>query len=245
MSDIKTRSLLGAAVLLCPFAAFAQVGSLSTALDGGMAKGDRAVKLSFRSFNENEASVYGNLALAYGFSDDVQFVLRASAAERTDVGATRSGGSDVEFQAVWRKRNIYLAVGVAQPSTPAQDKAAFTYTVGVNGQDGTNSVFFGVSSVTSKDVTLLAAAFAYRMGFAEGWSFDSSAMFMIRGDNTANVSGVLESEPVFNFGLRYRFDSRQSFFLSAGNSLGDTTGFSLSHRIQKGFGVGAGLEVKF
>lgn len=245
MASIGTRSLFCVPVLLCPILASAQVGALSDTLDGRMAKGDRSVKLSFRSFNENEASVYGNLGLYFGFSDDIQFVLRASAAQRTTVGAIRTGGSDVEFQAIWRKHNMYLAVGAAQPSTPAQDKAAFTYTAGVCGQDGTNSVFFGVSSVTSKDVTILAAAVAYRMGFADGWSFDSTAMFMMRGENTANVAGVLESEPVFNFGLRYQFDDRQSFFLSAGNSLGDTTGFSLSHRIQKGFGVGAGLQVKF
>lgn len=245
MSSIKTRSLLGAALAVCPLAVFAQVGTLSDTLNPGMAKGEKAAKLSFRSFNENEAKIYGNLALYYGFSDDIEVVLRASAAEFTTVGATRSGGTDVELQGIWRKNNAYVAVGVAKPSTPANDKPVLTWTAGVAGQSNGQSAFFGVTGATSDDVTLIAASIALRTPINEQLSFDASSMFMLRGDNTANLAGTLEDEPVFNFALNYMLNDRQTFWVSAGNSLGDTTGFSLSHRVSRGFGLGAGLKVKF
>ncbi len=245
MANVTSRSLLGAALLIIPLAASAQVGVLSDTLNPKLGKGEREAKLSFRSFNENEAKIYGNLALYYGFSDNLDFVLRASAAEFKNVGLTRSGGTDIEFQAIWRKNNIYVALGGAKPSTPSQDQPVVTWTAGWQGQDEGRSVFFGTTGVTSDNVTLIAAAIALRTPLCENLSLDASSMFIARGDNTADLSGNLSDEPVFNLALRYSFDANRSVWLSAGNSLGDTTGFSLSHRIQRGFGLGAGFQVKF
>lgn len=245
MAVVTTRSLLGATLALCPLAVFAQVGSLSDTLNHGMMKGDKAVQLNFRSFSENEAKIYGNLAFYFGFTDDIELVLRASGAEIKNVGATRSGGTDVELAGIWRKNNAYVSVGVAKPSTPSNDQPVVTWTAGFAGTDEGRSAFFGVTGATSDDVTLIAAAAALRTPLSEQLSFDMSSLFMIRGDNTADLNGVLGSEPVFNFGLSYMLNDRQTFWVSAGNSLGDTTGFSMSHRIQRGFGLGAGLKVKF
>jgi|GEM_PF-4353526 len=245
MANILTRSLLGAAIVFVPLSASAQVGVLSDTLDSKLGKGEREAKLSFRSFSEDEAKIYGNLALYYGFSDSLDFVLRASAAEFTNVGLTRTGGVDIEFQAIWRKNNIYVALGAAKPSTPAQDMVAATWTAGWQGEDEGRSVFFGTTGLTSDDVTMIAASVALRTPLSDKLSFDASSLFMIRGENTSNLLGNLEKEPVFNFALRYQLDGGNSVWLSAGNSLGDTTGFSLSHRIQRGFGLGAGLKVKF
>jgi hypothetical protein len=245
MTNVTSRALLGAAILLIPLTASAQVGVLSDTLSSKLGKGDKEVKLSFRSFNENEAKIYGNLAFYYGFSDSLDFVLRASGAEFTNVGLTRSGGTDIEFQAIWRKNNVYVALGGAKPSTPSQDQAVVTWTAGWQGEDEGRSVFFGTTGVTGNDVTLIAAAAALRTPLCDKLSFDASALFMIRGDNTADLSGNLSDEPVFNFGLRYSMDSSKSLWLSVGNSLGETTGFSISHRIQRGFGLGAGVQVKF
>lgn len=230
---------------MVPLAASAQVGVLSDTLKSQLGKGEKEVKLSFRSFNENEAKIYGNLALYYGFSDSIEVVLRASAAEFTNVGLTRTGGVDVELQAIWRKNHLYVAVGGAKPSTPANDKPVATWTAGWQGQDEGRSIFFGVSGLTSDDVTMIGAAAALRTPLSDKLSFDASSMFMIRGDNSADLLGVLGDEPVFNFALRYAMDPSKSFWVSVGNSLGETTGFSMSHRIQRGFGLGAGMQVKF
>ncbi|MFM9873040.1 MAG: hypothetical protein ACKVQS_06190 [Fimbriimonadaceae bacterium] len=245
MANVTTRSLLGAAIIMVPLAASAQVGVLSDTMSSKLGKGEKEVKLSFRSFDENEAKIYGNLAFYYGLNDSFDIVLRASGAEFTNVGLTRTGGTDIEIQAIWRKNNIYVAVGGAKPSTPANDKPVATWTAGWQGQDEGRSVFFGVTGLTSDDVTIIAASAALRTPLSDKLSFDASSMFLIRGDNTADVLGNLGDEPVFNFALRYAMDSGKSFWVSAGNSLGDTTGFSMSHRLQRGFGLGAGVQVKF
>lgn len=245
MSNIKVRHLLGLSLLALPMASFAQLNHLSETLNGGLAEKEKKVSLSFRSFDGNEASIYGDLALAYGWSRDINLYLRASGSERKTVGAIRTGGTDVELQMAWRKANLYVALGAALPSTPAQDRVAGTWTIGVAGQEGKSSAFFGATGVTSDDVTLVGAAVALRTPLSEQLSLDASSIFMIRGENTASIGGNLEDQTVLSFALRYQFSDKQTFWVSASNALGGTTGFSMSHRLGAGFGLGAGIEVKF
>lgn len=245
MSKITVRHFLGFALVALPLAASAQLNSLSETLNGGLENKETKVSFGVRSFDGNEASLYGDLALAYGWSRDINFVLRASGSERVNFGGSRTGGTDVEFQLAWRKANLYVALGAALPSTPAQDRVAGTWTAGFAGQEGKSAVFFGATGVTSEDVTLIGAAVALRTPLSDQLSFDASSIFMIRGENTANSAGALGEETVLSFALRYQFSPQQAFWVSASNALGGTTGFSMSHRVGVGFGLGAGFEVKF
>lgn len=242
---LRTQGL----VLSCLFVstvAMAQVGSLSETLASQTEKGAMKLSFSARSFDKNDASVYGDLGFVYGFSDQFNFMLRASAAGEKNVGIIRTGGSDIEVQLVFRRNSFYASLGASLPSTPSQDEAAGTYTVGFTSEDHGSRVFLGLTGVASDSAALLGVSAALRTPITDKLSFDASTTIIARGNNAVDfTSGSLMKTDILSFALRFQATPEHAFWISASNSLGSTTGFGLSHRVGNGLGFGAGIEVKF
>jgi len=244
-THLRTQGLV-LGCLLASTAAFAQVGSLSETLATQTEKGGIKLSFSATSFDKNDASVYGNLGFVYGFSDQFNFMVRASGAGRKDVGVIETGGSDVELQLVFRRNNFYASVGASLPSTPAGNDAAGTYTIGFVGEDHGSRVFVGLTGIASEESALLGVGATLRTPITDKLSFDAATILIARGNNTVDFNtGNLMRTDILSFALRFQATPTQAFWLSASNSLGSTTGFGLSHRIGNGLGFGAGLEVKF
>ncbi len=227
--------------------ALAQVGSLSETLSGKTEQGKYKLSFSATAFNDDESSLYGNIGFVYGFSRDFDIMLRGSYATRTTTGLVRTGGIDHDLQLVWRKDGLFASGGLSVPSTPAQDNVAAAFTVGFNPTlESGGNVFLGVSGVTSDDATLAGLGFAGSLPLKEGWYLEASAYLILRGDNTRDPNtGNSFKTDVYSFAVKYNYDERQTFWLSASTAVGHTTGFGLTHRLGNGLGIGAGFEVKF
>lgn len=227
--------------------ALAQVGSLSETLSNKTEEGKYKLSFSATAFSDDESALYGNIGVVYGFNRDFDIMLRGSYAARTTTGVVRTGGVDHDLQLVWRKEGLYVSAGIAVPSTPSLDNVLGVFTAGFNPtlENGGN-LFLGVSGVTSDDTTLAGVGFAGSLPLKEGWYLEGSAYLIIRGDNTRDIStGNSYKSDVYSLAVKYRYDERQTFWVSASTAVGHTTGFGLTHRLGNGLGFGAGVEVKF
>lgn len=224
---------------------FAHAQVLADVLSDPLSGGQFSMGVSASSFRNGESATYGNLILGYGWREDIEFRFRASGARRSTFGSVRTGGTDLELQGVYHRGFFYAALGIALPDTPAQDRAAGTFTVGLRQRNETGTLFYGVTGVTSEDVTLVGVGASLEVPVGEKFGLQAGVVFPVRGDNTRLSTGASERENLLSIGARYRHDERQSFFVGFSNALGRTTGFGLTPKLGSGLGFHAGIEVRF
>ena len=245
----KTSSLVAFGLILSS-AASAQ-HSLYDSSSYQLGVGDSKVEIVLIPFDGNESSLYSNLSWTYGLTDRVMLQIRGSVADKETIaapgGSILTGGSDIEVRLMTRADILFLALGAAIPDTGAQDEAAGTFQVGVMSDfNEDDHIMLAVTGVTSDEVTLVGFGGGVKKTLSNGLGFDASATFILRGDNTISLgTSALEHEPLFAYGLSYQATEQVNLRLGYGNSIGVTTGFSLTPRLGGGGGLYLGAQVKF
>lgn len=227
--------------------ASAQTGLYDSAHTGDLEQGKSRFQFQLNPYSGNESSPYYSLSYTYNWSRQFAFQLRGSAAKRSTFNGVRTGGSDIEFRVIGGTENYFFAVGAALPDTPAQDTLTGTFQAGLQAKtDETSTIMLGLTGLTSDEVTLIGFGGGFESQLGKGLTADGSVTILVRGDNTVNLgSGLTERESVYSLGLGYRVDEQLSFRLGYGNSIGKTTGFSLTPRLGAGGGLYFGAEVRF
>lgn len=242
----KFASTLAGSLVLA-ICASAQSGLYDTAFDGDLEQGQSRVQFQLNPYSGNESSPYFSLAYTYNWSNLFAFQFRGTTAKRSTFNGVRTGGSDLEFRVLGGTKDYFFAVGASLPDTPANDNLAATFQAGVRAAaDENTQLLFGLSGLTSDDVTLIGIGGGFESRLANGLSFDGGVTIIVRGDNTLNLNtGALERESLYSLGVGYQVDEQLSFRLGYGNSLGLTTGMSLTPRLGSGGGLFFGAQVKF
>lgn len=213
-----------------------------------LSSGESRLILGASTFSSPEVSPYGRFSYENSFMGR-SFTLRGTFAKKeTAFGSVMSGGTDFELLTRFQYAKWLLSLGVAIPNTPAQEKIAGTFQVGIKGDldDEGGSVLAAVSGVTSKDVTLVAFGAGLTKNVMGGLGYDASATFILRGQNTVDVgTGQFVRQPLFDLGLRYQTTDRMMFRVGYGNSLGNTTGLALTPNLGSGAGFSFSVGMKF
>jgi hypothetical protein len=196
-------------------------------------------RLTGSFFGADEDLGYFNFNGVYGLGNNWAITLNGAFADRKTKNfasgvAIRTGGSDIEVQALYGLPTVpglSLAAGVSMPSTPNQDEAFFTaramYSHHFEQWDG----YIGASGVFRNDSTLAAITVGAETKSYNGFSFLGEFNGLISGDNTFDLNGNKRRVSTYGVGVRYQKPGdvdMTSFLLAWTNSLGSTTGFSLT-----------------
>jgi hypothetical protein len=204
-------------------------------------------KFEFRAhgniFRGDEELTYFGANLVYGMGNGFALGLNFGTANTKshNFGATtiRSGGRDIELQGRYSVKEVpglTLAGGVSFPNTPAQDQTFFTGRAiyGVPFEKG--NAYFGFAGVFRGDSSITALTFGVESELASGFSLLGEVNAVVSGNNTFDRNGNAQRVSTYGVGVRYRqagAEGSPSFMLGWGNSLGSTTGYSLSPGLNK------------
>ncbi len=248
MSSFLKNGIVCGGLLLSSMT-FAQSSLYDHSAKSGNNNGESHLVLGASTFTSPEKSPYGNFSYSNSLAFGFPLVLRGTFAGKENAfGVTKTGGSDVELLTRFNYSKWLISLGVSLPSTPAQEKVAGTFQVGIKGDldDEGGSVLAAVSGVTSKDVTLVAFGAGLTKNVVGGIGYDASASFIVRGNNTVDSgTGQLVRQPLFDLGLRYQVQDNMMFRFGYGNSLGNTTGFALTPNLGSGAGFSFSVGMKF
>lgn len=208
-----------------------------------LAPGEIAFRGAIRSLTGAESRGYGDLALDYGLRSGLELGLRGTVGASRFVtlgngGTLRNGGTDVEILARYARpfafgtRTLRFGgqVGVAFPSTPAQNQPIFTLgalaeTEVLPGFDlflNPRAVFLDQNSITGFGI-------GFNAQFPGGFEFIGEVTPIMSGRNTRSAyDGSPRRATPFSVGIRYRLPSGFAIDAAFTNTLGATTGFGMT-----------------
>lgn len=189
-------------------------------------------------FGSAEDRTYASFGLTYGFMENWTAGFRGSFAKKgaaKTVAAIQSGGSDIELfvrHSLKDSPGLSYQVGVAFPNTPAQTQTFFTYGADYwfASEEGQPSFGIGGRGVQRGEISLVGLSAGAKIPVGQGMELFGDVTGVIRGENTRSVdTGNAFRSMLYGFGFNYApASSPASFYALYGNSLGLTTGMSLS-----------------
>lgn len=219
-----------------------------------MESGSIALDLRGIAFDGDDSDFYGSGQLWYGLGNGWDLALRGTFAEETTfVGPPMlmTGGTDIEFlvrfAAFPNRENVSAYIGAAFPDTPAQDETFITYGLTVLEEQENLDILFGLrGAYNDSDNNFLGGSLGMVTPINNNWEFAGDVTVMIAGENIrSTVTGTVLKAALVNAVLRYRpgMDGNMQYYFGLGNTLGTTTGASLSaplgNKVGLIFGVGA------
>jgi len=211
------------------------------------------LSISGRSFPGYEVSEYYGLSLSYRGESGFGYVLRGGSAPvaHRQVGGNTvgTGGSDLEFMVydVCDKYPAFRAgLGIAAPNTPSRNNfLEGTYDLSWTAHPSSLSDFSlgakGIYGGSTVDVAYAKAAI-----HESGITYFADAGVPIGGENTINPStGNAASRWVADLGARIALGPAAWLQVAYSNTLGETTGLSITPTFGGSFGIAAAVGFKF
>ena len=204
-----------------------------------LGRGLHAFRGDVRLFGGDEDLLYAGLALHYGFAEGLEGILRASFAERKQLGlpgggAIGHGGNDIELLAKWQPRNVRNwagLIGVSFPDTPAQGNAVLTLGATAATAAGSRvNLYFNPHALFLEDNAIVGLGVGAHVRVSDTITLVADFTPILTGENTRDTTtGARKRSDVYGVVLRFGSpNGRTTFDLGYGNGLGSTTGFGLT-----------------
>ncbi|MBI5707961.1 MAG: hypothetical protein HZC36_13340 [Armatimonadetes bacterium] len=204
-----------------------------------VAPGTSKGRIEFISFRGKEALAYTSFAARVGVSERCEGILRGVFASRktcqvTEGGSILHGGSDVELALKIRLADRFRLTfqgGVALPATPTQSDSVLTAGLMGEAKLASATCYLNPKAVFIDHNAIVGIGLGINVPVRESAQFVGEFTPIISGDNTrSTTTGARQRRNTYSFAFRFLTgqDRNVSIDLGYTNSLGATTGFSMT-----------------